>query len=324
MTSTPDRSTPELPDYRQLPLAEHGVHSGWGVFGPEDGVGLLNLLSPETVVRAAHAVRSGRVYPLDLPSDYFSHPFFQRGVPELRAFESRPRKILDDVRNNVWSQSTSQWDSLAHVAWAEDAFYNGATTEEVLHGHRNTVDQIARRGVAGRGVLLDVAESVAERGGPGASTPIRVEDLEAARERAGLEYQVGDILLVRSGFTRWYAEQDDVTHERLSHRDLLTATGLDHSEEMVEYLWDSHIAAIAGDMAATEVWPPDERPEAEPFGYLHQVLIGQLGLPLGELWFLDDLAEASRADGRYYCLVVAAPQNVPGAVGSPANAVAIR
>lgn len=313
-----------LPSYRELPIAEGGVHSGWHVFGEDDCVGLMNLQTPATVLAAVRSVRKGTVHPLDIASDYLDPPLFSRGSSRLAPYEARAGKILDDVRDNVYSQAGSQWDSLAHVAYVQGAFYNGATTEEVLTGKRNTIDNWARRGIVGRGVVLDVAHQVAERGGPGASVPITVHDLEQARERTGLEYRPGDILMVHTGFLHWYASQGPELRARLSRRDTLTATGIEHSEAMVEYLWDSHVSAIVTDTAAVEVWPPDERPESFPFGFMHQILIGQLGLGLGELWWLHDLATECSADGAYDCLVVSAPQNVPGAIGSPANAVALR
>ena len=58
--------------------------------------------------------------------------------------------------------------------------------------------------------------------------------------------------------------------------------------------------------------------------YLHQVLIGMFGMALGELWFLDDLAETSAADGVYEFLVVSAPLHQLGGIGSPANALSIK
>ncbi len=79
---------------------------------------------------------------------------------------------------------------------------------------------------------------------------------------------------------------------------------------------------IACDNPAVEVWPP--RWDGGPFGFLHRLLIGQLGLALGELWWLHDLARSSRADGRYTCFLTSAPLNLPGGVGSPANALAVK
>jgi hypothetical protein len=54
------------------------------------------------------------------------------------------------------------------------------------------------------------------------------------------------------------------------------------------------------------------------------MLIGQFGLAIGEFWWLDDLARSCRLDGRYEMFLTAAPLNVPGGVGSPANALAVK
>ena len=57
---------------------------------------------------------------------------------------------------------------------------------------------------------------------------------------------------------------------------------------------------------------------------MHPHLLGRLGIPIGELWWLDALADACAADGRYEFLVTSAPLNLPGGIGSPANALALR
>jgi hypothetical protein len=49
-----------------------------------------------------------------------------------------------------------------------------------------------------------------------------------------------------------------------------------------------------------------------------------LGTALGELFDFDELAAACRADGRWDFLFVSVPLNLPGGVGSPANAIVIR
>ncbi len=54
------------------------------------------------------------------------------------------------------------------------------------------------------------------------------------------------------------------------------------------------------------------------------MLIGQLGMALGELWWLNDLAADCAADGIHEMFGVSAPMNAPGGIGSPANAVAIK
>ena len=52
-------------------------------------------------------------------------------------------------------------------------------------------------------------------------------------------------------------------------------------------------------------------------------MIPLLGLAVGELWALDDLAAACARDGRYECLG-SKPINLVGGVGTPANATAVR
>jgi hypothetical protein len=47
-------------------------------------------------------------------------------------------------------------------------------------------------------------------------------------------------------------------------------------------------------------------------------------MPLGELWQLGALAEDCAADGVYEMFLTSAPMNLPGASGTPANALAIK
>jgi kynurenine formamidase len=111
---------------------------------------------------------------------------------------------------------------------------------------------------------------------------------------------------------------------RASDRNALTAVGIEHTPEMAEYIWDLHIAAAVTDAPALEVWPPDHSREAWPWGFLHQVLIGQFGLAIGELWWLHDLVEDCRADGRWEAMLSSAPMRAKGGIGSPANALAVK
>ena len=78
----------------------------------------------------------------------FSPPLFDRTATVHRVIEVPGDPGLDDALDNFNPQASSQWDSLAHVPYAPDTFYNGATLEDVLRGGRNTVDHWARRGIA--------------------------------------------------------------------------------------------------------------------------------------------------------------------------------
>jgi hypothetical protein len=59
-------------------------------------------------------------------------------------------------------------------------------------------------------------------------------------------------------------------------------------------------------------------------GGLHRPLLPLLGLAMGEMFALDELAEDCAADGVYEFFFSAKPLNVVGGVGSPANAMAIK
>jgi hypothetical protein len=83
-----------------------------------------------------------------------------------------------------------------------------------------------------------------------------------------------------------------------------------------------HVAAIAADNPAVEAWPPAAFDD--PDAFLHRRLLPLLGLPLGELWDLDALADDCAADSVHVCLLTSAPLNVRGGVASPPNALAIK
>jgi hypothetical protein len=91
-------------------------------------------------------------------------------------------------------------------------------------------------------------------------------------------------------------------------------------------LWDLGLAAVAGDQPAMEVFPPGTGGETsdDEHGFMHFHLLARLGLPIGELFDLDALAEACAADGRYDFMFTSAPLRLKHGVASPPNALAIR
>jgi kynurenine formamidase len=315
-----------LPTYDELPETGDGARSAWGLFGADDNVGLLNLVTPEVTASAARLVQTGEVFPLDLPLDFLSPPLFGRSPLTVEIKQNRNWQGLDDVISGLNTHASSQWDAIGHVAYKADTFYNGATLGQVLGQRRNTMDHWADRGIATRGVLLDL-QRAAERDGrpydPGTAHAFSVDDLEYARIAGGITYRAGDVLLLRTGFLDWYRGLGE--SDRIASSDKLTfkACGLEHTEEMARYLWDTHAMAVASDCPAVEVWPVDHSPERFPFGMLHQVLLAQFGMGMGELWNLDPLAQWCESEGRHEVFLVSAPLNRPGGVGSPANAVAV-
>ncbi|MFE3000848.1 cyclase family protein [Nocardia sp. NPDC059246] len=314
-----------LPRYDELPPASGGGRSGWGIF-TEPNLGAFGLQTAERIVSAARLVRRGAMFALQAPMDVIEPAMFGRGTPRHTLIAYPGGSGFDDVIDNFYPQASSQWDGLAHVGYQPGTFYCGASPGDVQAG-KLSMHHLAERGIAGRAVLLDAERVLADRHAgyhPSTGSSITPEDLETCREAAGVIYQPGDILLLNSGYLRWYRAQSDDDRATFAQRGRLFHVGIEHTERMAEYLWNSRISAIVSDLPATETWPPDESKESAPFGFLHRMLLGQLGIFIGELWHLQDLADDCRADGVYEVFLVSAPLNVANTVGSPANAIALK
>jgi kynurenine formamidase len=304
-----------LPNYRDLPDKR-----SWGLWGEDDELGCLNLLTPERVAAAGKLVRKGAVFALNLRIDRPDPPLYGRGAV-THTITGEGTMGRDDHLDNFWPQASSQWDSLRHIRHPRDGFYNGVPDDQIVVGDKGRLgmDVSARRGIAGRGVLIDIARH--KQLDYTLPEPVTVADLDVAVAAQKLELQTGDILLIHTGWLRWYAKES--TREQrveMADRERLQAPGLAATEDMAEWLWDHHVAAVAADNPALEAWPP----RAETGGFLHHRLIPHLGMNIGELWWLADLADDCAADGVYEFLFTSAPLNVPGGVGSPPNALAIK
>lgn len=313
------------PLYRELPAAKLGGRSAWGVFGEHDELGTIGLLTPARAVAASRLVQSGEVFPLDAPWGTFDPPLVPVRTTARHSVLHRDGALsYDDVWDNVHPQGGSQWDSLAHVGYTRDEFYNGATADEVASGRRNSIASWGSRGIVGRGVLFDVPRAFAASGrdwDPGSSSVIDVDGLELCRRAAGIDVEEGDIVVLHTGFAEQYAARSPAAREATPRPP--SAPGLVPDESICEYLWDAGVAAVVSDTFAVEVWPADTAPEAPPTAFLHRLLIGQLGMALGELWWTADLAAACAASGRYEFLLTSTPLNARGGIGSPANALAV-
>jgi sugar/nucleoside kinase (ribokinase family) len=179
----------ELPDYDELPVAPRGGRSGWGLFGSDDSIGLLNLQSPSRVVAASRLIRTGEVFSLNARLDALDPPLYGRGAIEHTVIALGGRMAFDDKLDNFFPQASSQWDSLAHVGYGPDEFYNGATVEDITSKARNTIERWAERGIAGRAVLVDIDATLGGAGvgfDPASSRAITVEELDRARREAAL------------------------------------------------------------------------------------------------------------------------------------------
>jgi kynurenine formamidase len=311
-----------LPRFSQLPVkAGKPPESSWGVFGDDDELGCINFLTAEGVVEAAKLIKKGAIFRLDWPIGYPDPPLFNRAQVQhtIIPFERIPGH--DDKLDNYNTQSTTQWDGLAHVGHPEYGFYNGFQREHIKSGPEGklSIHLWADRFV-GRGVLIDVHRYLTEQGrplNPESREWVTVADLQAAAQNQHLEMKFGDILLIRTGWMRHFLDASPEDKVRIAKN--VNYPGIEPARETVEWLWDNRVTAVATDCPAVEPipWHMDKGP-------LHFRMLALLGMPMGEQFDLEALAEDCAQDSIYEFFFVSMPLVLRGGIASPPNAAAIK
>ncbi|MCJ1688343.1 cyclase family protein [Rathayibacter sp. VKM Ac-2927] len=322
-----------LPSYAELGSRRgRGSGTAWGLWGDADQLGTLNHLTPVRVLDARSSIRSGEVVPLNLPLTAFDPPIIaHRGSIEHTVFGLNGFH-RDDRVDSLFLQASTQLDGLRHFGHPDKGFYNGADPAALVAGRPELgIQAVAERGVAGRGLVIDVGAYRDSIGRPidhMTSEQIPTDDLDAALRWQGSDVLPGDIVMIRTG---WLGAFRDAPHSD----GVLRSPGLEQSERTAAWLWDRRVAVAAADNVALEAWPATgstltvaadttgTMPPSSHSGMLHRILIPLLGLTIGELWDLDVLAAACAQRGHYDVFVTAQPLNLLGGVGSPANAMAI-
>lgn len=308
-----------LPSYDELPtLAGLGLPYAWDVYGREDRLGSINLLTPDRVLAAASLVRTGTVVSLDLPLDLPDPPLFGREPYRHHVFALN-RHEMDDRVDNFFPQGSTQWDALGHVRCREHGFWGGRTADPTADANELGIEHWAEHGIVGRGVLLDVAGWAEASGRPFdalSRTAITAADLAATARDQGVVLQTGDVLCVRFGWVGAYRALD--ADARRAYAVESVFAGLEADAATARFVWDAHVAALVCDNPAVEVVPGDP-----VVGSLHRRLLPTLGVALGEMFDFEALASHCRRSGRWEFLFSAAPLKLPRGIGSPGNALAI-
>ncbi|MGI9657429.1 MAG: cyclase family protein, partial [Gaiellaceae bacterium] len=265
----------------------------------------------------------GTVFALNWDIALPAPAFFKRQTVKHTVFEKYPGFAVDDYLDSFWPQASSQWDGLRHIGDDDNGFYNGATLDEVTAtGGKLGIEHWARRGIAGRGVLVDVARFAHETAV--ALDPFDFFAIDSALisevlASRGVALRQGDILILRTGWVEAYEELNQQEREELAAQVRPGSPGL-HGADVPGFLWDNRVAAIAADNPGLEAGYPERGSDLS----LHRALIARLGMPLGELWDLRRLAADCERDGRYEFFLTSAPLHVSGGVGSPPNVLALK
>jgi kynurenine formamidase len=297
--------------------------SNWGRWGPEDERGTLNLITPDVLLRAARCVRRGRAFSLGVelgPGGPQSGSVVGRFNPQrymtaiAQPFPEPGGFCFSDDVITMPLQCATQWDSLAHAHY-DGLLYNGYPAAQALStagAARNGIDKQAPGGMMSRGVLLDLARlHGAARLAP--STLVRPADLDAALARQRVDLLPGDVLLLRTGHINVWLEDGD--------RETYLWQGPGLGIDCMEWLRARDVAAVCADNTAIEVMPCEE---PDVFFPVHCLALRDMGMPLGEIFWLEELATDCAADGVWDFLFCAPPLRVTHGLGSPVNPLAVK
>jgi kynurenine formamidase len=301
-----------IPAYDDLPVHEQlGLPYSWGLLDPN--LGTLGLTSHAATQRAACRVEVGESVLLSIPLDLIDPPLFGRAALHHSVHQS-DRNTFEDVIDSYNPQSASQWDGFRHVRAREFGYFGGI--DAIEGSDRLGIEHFARRGVVGRGVLLDVARWLGPSWDPLSPDVVQADALTAVAAHQGVEMEAGDVLCIRLGWLTAYRSltRDERAHETISRQ----FAGLRSDDATARFLWDHRVAAVCTDNPAVESAPGNRSD-----GSLHRRLLPMLGVVMGELFDLDRLSVRCADLGRYDFLFIATPLGIPGGLSSPANAVAI-
>jgi hypothetical protein len=329
--------------------------SNWGDFGEDDQIGRLNLITPQHRIAAAQEVREGLAFCLSLPLDCPRVQLNPRRFPPELMFSMRGddpaanypydrvfagmAEVVNDDRATLSLQYSTQWDALCHMGQLFDlgqgqevAYYNGHRAHQHMRGpfdylHDRTakpgpygamalgIEKLAETGMQTRGILIDLFAHVGLE-----AEPVGYEALMRILEADRVEVEAGDALCFRTGFDRaLLAHYADPAAPFNPHR----CSGLDgFDDRLLKWIDDCGAVALVSDNEAVEITPDFQRQNSHGIRVpLHNLCLFKLGIPLGELFLLSDLADWLRDHCRSRFLFTAPPLRLPGAVGSPVTGV---
>ena len=336
--------------------------STWGDWGEDDELGRINLITSEKVLQGVREVQAGISFSLSLPLDFPGgsalnqrrYPPITRPTEDLKyqpdtffnviAKDSIHRNYIDvwsDDMVTLWTQYSTQWDALVHQGALFDAdgdgvpeavYYNGYRAGEHIIGpgpdakgdgsgsvsfaRHLGLEHMAAHGVQGRAVLIDVAHHLDNTP---EWTPVSMKTLREIMAADNVVVRPGDMVLLHTGFATQILAWDrnpDASKVQAMYPYL---DGND--DEVLEWIAESQMSALIADNYAVEGWAAPSR-EPHTLIQVHHLCLFKLGIPLGELWYLHDLAKWLRENNRSSFLLTAPPLRLPGVAGSPLTPVA--
>lgn len=295
-------------------------HARWTRWGEGDQLGAGHLLTAERTLAALRQVKDGRIIDLSFAIEMGAPRMAPNQTPYIMTASSTSRRSIKrrrkmGARNDAGSNLErmeltthvgTHIDSLGHFTHG-DRMYGGYSAEETVDdfgllnlGIENCPPMVTR------GVCLDVSS---HDGGAflEAGRAVTRADLERAAKRDGIRIQAGDVVCVRTGWSRFFMTDND--------RYVKGEPGLDL--DAARWLTTQDVVAIAADNMAVEVLPGSKHPEE--MMPVHQHCLAEAGVYLIENMALDEIAAAGKQS---FCFMLSAVK-FKGATGCPVRPLAL-
>ena len=284
-------------------------------WGPADRRGALNNITPAEILAATGEIRLGRTVSLESPIESQATP--DNPHPSQHEMTSTgnladPSGLTfatDRLAINIHGNADSHIDALCHVMY-QAALYNGVPADTVTGAGATELSiQVAKDGIVGRGVLLDIPRLRGVRWlEPGQH--VTADDLVRAAENQQVHVGRGDLLFVRVGHSQRRAELGP--WDAAATRAGLHPTAL-------ELVAERGIAALGSD-SNNDTAPSAAEGVDFP---VHVLAINALGLHLLDYLQFEDLVRLCAEAGRWSFFCVIAPLRLDRGTGSPVNPIAI-
>lgn len=292
-------------------------------YGPDDEIGALNEITPESTLAVLKRIKSGKVY--DLSVNYFvGMPSFSAGgdqgfqiwmthtphgtevdKPAIVPPKSKEKPAWSGDAISMYTHTGTHIDTLNHIGLG-GAIYNGFRAADHL-GDRGWKKEGAEKipPIVTRGVLIDVAAAKGVKMLPD-SYGITGKDIEEALAKQGTALKRGDTVVVRTGrMTVWPDQQKFMPNE----------PGI--TVDSAEWLVDHGAILIGTDNLSFEQFPVLDR--ETNWLPVHTYLLAERGVCIIEVMWLEELAR----DKVYEFAFIAAPLKFVGATGSLFRPIAI-
>ncbi len=296
---------------------------GESPWGPDDEIGRLNLMTPESQAAILSRLSATKTY--DLSVEYFiGMPSWQAaGDPHYRIWMTHtphgnvvadPLGLGEQMNEHVsytgaavsmYTHMGTHIDALSHFG-LDGMIWNGFEAKQHL-GDRGWTAAGAENipPIIARGVLIDVASAKGVEMLPDGYRVTRGDLVEALKKQR-MVLQEGDVVLIRTGRMQHYADAE-------AYMANPPGMGMAAARFLVE---ESGVMVVGADNLSFETFPSEVDGNYVP---LHTYLLAQTGTPIIELAYLEELAQ----DRVYEFAFIGGSLKLRGSDAAPLRPIAI-